>query len=224
MTALYYLHHVPESQRVRLALAYKNIAVDAKVPTFDDDAVFFALGRARQVPLLQLDDGTVLTDSLTILARMDALFPAGPPLCDAIDAAAWDALCRWRAHADPLLQRLYAAAAPAYRGVGDDAAALTAYRAATQARLGVTLEQLANDRYAAFAQLDALTRFKELARTLAARRFYTGAPSIADMLLAADLFPLQVLDGVSLPVDLLYYIARVEACCHATLGAGLLAA
>jgi glutaredoxin 2 len=49
-----------------------------------------------------------------------------------------------------------------------------------------------------------------------------GEPSIADALLAADLYPLQILDGISLPIDLMYYLRRVEETCATSLDAGLL--
>ena len=224
MTALYYFHHVPESQRIRLALGYKGVPYDAHAVAYHDDETFFNLGFARQVPILQTPAGTLLTDSLRILQTLDDEFPAKPIYRGAIDPAAWDALCHWRAAVDTLLQRLYALAAPAYRGIGDDALALTAYRAAVQTRFGMTLEELANDRYAAFAQLEQGALLKALAQKLARTQFYTGAVSAADMLLAADLFPLQVLDGVSLPIDLMYYIARVEEVCETPLGDSLVAA
>ena len=224
MTALYYFRHIPESQRIRLALGYKGVAYDAHAVAYHDDETFFNLGLARQVPILQTSAGTLLTDSLRILPMLDDEFPAKPIYRGVIDDTVWDALCHWRAAADTLLQRLYALAAPAYRGIGDDALALTAYRAAVQARFGMSLEELANDRYAAFAQLEQGVLLAALAQKLARTRFYTGVVSAADMLLAADLFPLQLVDGVSLPVDLMYYIARVEEACATNLRDDLLAA
>ncbi len=88
-------------------------------------------------------------------------------------------------------------------------------------RYGLSLEALANDRYAGYQQLERLSRLTELARHLSRNRFYSGAISIADLLLTADLFPLQLHDGLSLPVDLMYYLERVQETCGLDLRQGL---
>jgi glutaredoxin 2 len=117
-----------------------------------------------------------------------------------------------------VLERLWAAAKSAYR---DIAAALPAYKEEVRQRFGLTLEALASDRYAGFGQLSHLMRLRDLAKYLAERGFYVGQISIADLVIAADLFPLQLLDGVRLPIDLLYYFERVEDTCRTGLGEGL---
>lgn len=224
MPALYHFWSSPQSQRVRLALNYKDIEYEDRPLPYHDDETFFELGISRQVPVLQLDDGTLLTDSLTILRRIDELFPGTPGLVGGrIDEPAWHALIDWRERCTAVLERLYAPVRPAYCGIGDDETALRAYKAEVQRRYGMTLEELANDRYDGFAQLDRLTRLPSLARHLAQHRFYTGRESIADMVLCADLAPLQTLDGISLPIDLMYYLGRVAESCGTDLEEGLLA-
>lgn len=224
MTALFYFHSSAESQRVRLALAYKQIPFDARALAYDDDETFFELGIARQAPVLQFDDGRLLTDSFEILRTLDDGFPARPIYRGIVSDDAWTALKRWREEADTLFQRLYAPALPAYEDIGRAPEILAAYQSAAHARFGMTLEELANDRYAGFDQLVRRTRLPALAQHLARNRFYLGEPSAADMVLAADFAPLQLLDGVALPIDLLYYIERVENECGASLREGLLAA
>lgn len=224
MTTLYHFWSSPESQRVRLALEYKGIDYQDTPLAYHDDETFFDLGIGRTVPVLLFDDGTRLTDSIRILKGIDDLFPDTPPLvAGKIDAEAWKALLEWREHVDAILQRLYAPALPAYRGIGDEPEALTAYKAEVQRRFGMSVEELANDRYDGYGQLDRVTRLDSLARHLAERRFYMGEPSIADMLLAADLYPVQILDGISLPINLMYYLSRVEEICGTSLRDGLLA-
>lgn len=221
---LYHFWSAPEAQRIRLALSCKGVEFGDHPIAYDDDESFFTLGVARKVPILQLAGGELLTDSLDILWRIDHLFPNSPQLVTGvIDAANWQALIDWRRHADPILQRLYAPARPAYRDIGGSPEILAAYKVEIHHRFGMTVEELANDRYAGYAQLDSLTRLQALARHLAHSRFYMGPQaSIADMLLAADLYPLQLLDGISLPIDLLYYLARVEEETCASLQDGLL--
>lgn len=222
MTALYFFHSSPESQRLRLALGYKQVAYEAHPLPYDDDETFFELGIARTVPVLQLDDGRLLTDSLAALHDIDELFPDGPPLVTGrIDEDAWAALLDWRRSAEPVLARLYAPLRPAYAEIGSEPDTLAAYKSEVQHRFGMSLEELANDRYAGFEQLYAMSRLKALGAHLAKAGFYMGTPSIADAVLAADLYPLQLLDGVSLPLDLMYYFRRVEEACHCSLAEDL---
>lgn len=225
MTTLYYFYSSPESARVRLALNYKQVRYEPRPLSFDDDETFFELGIARQVPVLQLDDGSLLTDTLTILRGLDGWFPDTVPIFEGIvDETAWTALLAWRASVDTILQRLQAPALPGYADIGGSEDTRAAYKSLVESRFGMTVEELSNDRYAAFAQLDRLTNLNALARHLARNRYYLGVPSAADMLLAADLFPLQILDGVTMPIDLMYYLQRVEEVCRTNLREGLQAA
>ncbi len=189
---------------------------------YDDDQTFFELGTARHVPLLVLDSGERLDDSERILWEADRHFPRGEKLvAGRIDAAAWRALIDWRQRVNTILDRLYAPLRPAFRDVAADRDILTAYKADVTHKYGLSVEALANDRYAGYQQLVRLSRLAELARHLSRNRFYTGAISIADLLLTADLFPLQLHDGLSLPVDLMYYLERVQETCGLDLRQGL---
>ncbi|OOG24801.1 glutathione S-transferase [Thioalkalivibrio denitrificans] len=224
MTILYYFHSSPQSQRVRLALACKGVPFEDRPLAWDDDETFFDLGIARSAPVLQLDNTPLLTDSADILQRIDELFPGTPPLVEGrIHEAAWQALLDWRSSCDAVLERLYAPVRPAYREIGADAGHLAAYKEEIRHRFGMSLEALANDRYDGFAQFSRMSRLAQLARHLAANRFYMGEISIADMLLCADLYPLQLHDGITLPVDLMYYFERVETCCGVSPGDNLTA-
>jgi len=223
MAELYHFWSDPPSQRVRLALGCKQADYWDIPVAYADDETFFELGVARSVPVLRMDDGRVLRDSAEILWQIDALFPDTPPLVQGrIDEAAWQALLAWRQNADAILERLYAPVRPAFRDIGGDPETLAAYKADIAHRLGMSVEELANDRYAGYGQLDGLTRLKALGHHLAQRRFYMGEISIADMLLTADLYPLQVLDGIAMPIDLMYYLGRVDEACGSPLREGYL--
>jgi glutathione S-transferase len=214
MPTLYYFPHTPQAQRLRLALGAKAVELALRPVDWFDDETFFELGIARQSPVLQTADGALHTDSATVLERIDRLFPAGPVLRDgSIDTAAWDALLAWRAKVDAVLERLYVPLAAGFRGIGDNPEALADFKAGVRRRFGMSLEELANDRYEGFAQFARLSRLPELARHLSRERFYLGRLSIADCLIAADVHPLQMHDGISLPVDMLYYLRRVEEAC-----------
>ncbi len=214
MTTLYAFTHAPQAQRIRLAYGAKREPLTLHPTGWFDDETFFDLGIARQPLVLQDRDGRLRTDSVEILEDIDRLCPGTPALRDGVvDDAAWKALLDWRRGVDAVLERLYAPLAAGFRGVGDDAEALADYKATVQRRFGMSLEELANDRYDGFTQFTRLSRLPELARHLARERFYLGRLSVADCLLAADLYPLQMHDGIHLPVDMLYYLQRVEDAC-----------
>ncbi len=217
----YHFWFEPVSERVRLALGAKGIAHERVIPDYDDDETFFDLGVARQAPVWRWADGRVETDSLAIVRALDSDQP-DPPLFAPLQDGQWQALQAWRLSAADLLERLYAPVRPAYRGLGDHPSHLASYKASVAARLGASMEELANDRYGAYAQLDALTRFKDLGVFLAQHRFYAGAFSAADVLLTADLFPLQLQDGITLPIDIMYYFERVQDVCGVDLRDGLI--
>ncbi|MCA1792000.1 MAG: glutathione S-transferase family protein [Thioalkalivibrio sp.] len=224
MTTLYYFPHTPQAQRLHLALGAKRVPLDLHPVDWFDDETFFELGIARQSPVLQTADGTLHTDTTAVLAEIDRLFPGKPALREGIvDDAAWSALLDWRSRIDAVLERLYAPLAPGFHGIGDNAEALTDFKAGVRRRFGMTLEELANDRYDGFAQFARLSRLPDLARHLTRERFYLGQLSIADCMLAADLYPLQMHDGINLPVDMLYYLRRIEEACHVELNRDWLA-
>lgn len=207
----FYFESSVAAKRVQLALAFKRANVEVHALDYFDDQTFFDLGVQRKVPLLQLADGRLLQDSEQILWQIDELFPQSPALVnDCIDADAWQALLNWRSQADRYFQRLYAPLMLAYVDVGGNERSARDYTQRVQRQLGVSVEALASDRYALYAQLEALSSLKALARLLGQQKYYMPSLSIADCLLAADFFPLQLMDGINLPIDLLYYLQRIE--------------
>lgn len=211
------------AQRVRLALNYKGANFDSVALDRNDDETFFALGIAHAPLVLRMDDGMLHTDSVFILEHVDGWF-GGTPLFDGVIARdAWQALLDWRASVNAILERLYAPVLPAFEDVGKNEDTLAAYKAGVIRQFGLSAEALSNDRYAGYEQFAQMSRLPALASHLADQRFYIGGQlSAADLLLACDLFPLQLLDGVTLPLALMYYIERVEKACGASLREGLL--
>ena len=211
------------AQRVRLALAYKAVSHDCVALAQDDDVTFFELGIAHAPLVLQLEDGSLHTDSLTILKNLDS-WVGGTPLFEGIlDEPAWQALISWRMSVDNVLQRLYAPVLPAFQDISANELTLAAYKETVQQHCGMSVEAMSNDRYDGYRQLSALSRLPELAKHLGKNKFYSGGRfSAADLIIACDLFPLQLLDGVTVPMNLMYYIQRVEHTCGASLRDGLI--
>lgn len=218
---LYHFWSDTKSQRLRLALGYKKIDYDDRPLSFWDDETFFELGLARTVPVLKMPDNRLVTDVDDLLWHIDEYFSEGSPLVQGIiDKAAWQALLDWRANVDAVLTRMMAPALLNYTDVAEDEQSVKAFKRQIQEKYGMSAEALANDRYAAYEQFARMTNIKQLGRHLSENKFYMGKPCIADMLIAADLYPLQCLDGVSLPIDILYYLARVEKECNVDLQQG----
>lgn len=218
---LYFFWSSMAAQRVRLALGYKHINYRAVALSRDDDETFFELGMARQ-PFVAVMGEAVFTDSTTLLAELDGRVGGVPIFDGVLPSDAWAALLRWRDSVEHLLARLHAPVLPAFIDIAASEEAHLAYKADVERRFGLSVEALSNDRYDGYQQLSRVSRLPELARHLAREKFYFGGKlTAADCLLAADLFPLQLLDGVTLPVDLLYYLDRVEKACDASIREGL---
>lgn len=220
-TRLFYFPSDIAAKRVRLALGYKQVPYEAIAVAQDDDETFFDLGIARAGCVLVLN-GELLTDTIAILEQADRLL-GGPPLIDGVlPDEAWRALLDWRDSIDAILARLYAPVLPAYSDISASDATLSAYKASVERRLGMSVEALSNDRYDGFLQLAERSRLSQLAQHLAREKFYFGGRlTAADLIIAADLFPLQLLDGITMPLDLMYYFERVAQACRTDLRDGI---
>jgi len=208
---LYHCWSDTNSQRLRLALSYKQISYTDKPISRWDDEIFFELGVSLVFPILQMPDKSLLLNVNEILWEIDGIFPSDRMLVrNVIDEAAWNSLLEWREKVDAILTRLTAPALLNYIDIAESDDRVAAYKRHVQNAYNMSAEALANDRYAAYTQFAQLTNIVALGKHLTAKQFYMGAPSIADAVLTADLYPLQCLDGVSLPIDILYYLSRVE--------------
>ena len=137
-----------------------------------------------------------------------------------IDQIAWEAVLEWREKIDALLNRLMAPALLNYKEISDYSQNVEAYKRQVQQQYNMSVEALASDRYVAYEQFAQISHIHALGKHLSKNRFYMGQMSIADVLITADLYPLQCLDGVSLPIDILYYLARMEKICGVDLQQG----
>ena len=89
---LYDSPHAPNPRRVRIFLAEKGVSVprvfiDLAANRHKEPA-YSAINPLHRIPALELDDGTIITESIAICRYMEALHPA-PPLfgVGALDAA-----------------------------------------------------------------------------------------------------------------------------------------
>jgi glutathione S-transferase len=93
------LYEIPFStnvERVTLTLAFKGLSVEHVVVDPDDRSAIVALSGQQLVPVLELDDGTVIADSMAIMRRLDDDHLARPLWPDdASRAAEIDVFADW---------------------------------------------------------------------------------------------------------------------------------
>ncbi len=206
---LYYQPWRHEGSRLRLALAASHGPYETIALPFAADEVFFELGVGEYPALLQTET-KLYTDSLEVLQQFSDLCPASS--LATVSLADWQGLKAWHSANALLLERLYAPVALAAITFSEETARED-YKNAIVNRFGQSVEALANDRYEAFQQFARQSQLNALSQHLEKNRFYNGQCSAADCWLTADLFPLQFLDGISLPIGLRYYWQRVMAFC-----------
>ncbi|HCJ28991.1 MAG TPA: glutaredoxin [Pseudomonas sp.] len=83
---LYYYEHCPFSARVRMLLNLKGIEAEHAILPADDEQTITRLIGKHQIPVLVLDDGTPMADSMEIARYLDRL--DGKPLIREPDSAA----------------------------------------------------------------------------------------------------------------------------------------
>jgi glutaredoxin 2 len=223
MIKLYHRWSSMPAQQVRLAFAYKGVEVETIALPQTDDNIWFELGHARADLALQIPSHALQTDVMHILTQLDDLVGGTPILNGIVSVDAWQALGAWRDGITHLRNRLYAPVLPAFSDIGGDEADLAHYKAQVQHQYGMSVEALSNDRYDGYQQLASIAHLNALGKHLSQQRFYLkNTLSACDIIIASDLFPLQLLDGVTLPLDLMYYIQRVETACNTSLRTGLI--
>jgi glutaredoxin 2 len=220
MATLYHYPFCPPAQRVRLALGAKGHPAEVVALPYTDLETPIELAGRKQLPIFVTDDGEALLESDTILRRIEAEVPE-PPLFDgAIDGDDYQALKAWMADFDPLVDRLRGPTQLGYAGLGDDEQAAEYFRRQLETRTGIQIEELVNARYADYLDFEAGAELKRFANVLAKSRFFSGRLSVADLYIVSEWGFLRWVDGISPPLDLLYYFARVEEACGVKLASG----
>ncbi|WP_308388118.1 glutathione S-transferase [Acidithiobacillus sp. AMEEHan] len=216
---LYFHWSDPQALRLRLLLGAKGCSYRAEARPLQDLASAFDLGYSR-LPVLQMGEQR-WTGELSELPDLDAALGGESLYSGIVEAAEWQAFCQWRQDLDALLQRLVVPVQPAFPEISDDPEDLAYFRQESERLFAQSLEALANDRYGGYQQLAQRGRLTALARLLAKQRFYLGRLSLIDLVLCADFQLLRLLDGVTLPFDLLYYFQRVAESCRVSLDSGM---
>lgn len=217
---LFHRWSAAEGMMLRMVLGAKGIAYESMACGLLDQESAFDLGYA-DLPILLWPNGQHQQGRIKDLEAMDQEYPQPFLLQGRIAPAEWQAFLTWRDNLTPLRERLIAPVLPAYAEIGGDAAATTFFRGECQRRFATSIESLANDRYDAYAQLERRGHLRELARRLAQQGFYGATLSLVDIVLTADLHLLRLLDGVTIPLDLLYYFQRVATACGVSLEDGM---
>ena len=220
MATVYHYPFCPPAQRVRLALGAKGRKDEQVALAYTDLETPIELAGRKQVPIYVTDEGQALLESETILRRIEAESPEPPLFEGAIEGADYEALKAWMAEFDQVVDRLRGPTQLGYAGLGDDAEAADYFRRQVETRTGAQLEELVNARYADYLDFEAGAGLKRFANVLAKSRFFSGQLSVADLYIVSEWGFLRWVDGVSPPLDLLYYFERVEDACGIKLASG----
>ncbi|MGC9239412.1 MAG: glutathione S-transferase [Acidithiobacillus sp.] len=215
---LYFRYADSAGLRLRLLSAWRGLTLRLEPRPLRDLTTAFDLGFA-DLPVLVDANDRCWTGDVESLPELDARLSTAPP--PPALGAEWPAFVAWRAELEPLRQRLLAPILPLYPEISADPEDFDWYRQECERRFGQGPEALANDRYGAYQQLERLGRLRQLSRILAQRKFYLGDASLIDIVLTADFHALRFLDGVTVPIDLLYYFQRVASLCGLSLDSGL---
>ncbi|HKJ88645.1 MAG TPA: glutathione S-transferase N-terminal domain-containing protein [Gammaproteobacteria bacterium] len=220
MPTLYHYPFCPPAQRVRLALGLKEVAAEQVALPYTDLETPIELAGRKQVPIYVTDDGEVLLESEAILCRIDREVPEPPLFEGAIEPDDYEALKGWMGGLETLVDRLRGPTQLGYSGLGDDEEAAEYFRRQVEHRNGAQMEELVNARYADYRELEAGAGLKRFGNLLAKSRFFSGRLSAADLYIVSEWGFLRWVDGVSPPLDLLYYFERVEEACGVKLASG----
>lgn len=70
---LYYYDHCPYCVRAEMAAYYKEVKLDKVILHYDDADTCIRLVKAKQVPILEFDDGSAMPESLDIAYKLDEI-------------------------------------------------------------------------------------------------------------------------------------------------------
>jgi len=211
----YHYPHCPFCQRVRLALAYKGVEYEDIVLSYADVETPTNLVGAKMLPIIDFGDGTVMPESLDLVAELEKRFPE-PALyfADTSEDLAWASraimsIPGWFDVALPYYLDAYAAHAEF------DEAGTAYFKDGKEAKRGVTFEQLkaaAPERYKQSIEAPLRAIAEKLNEGFVGEAF-----SAADCVLAADMFGMSLVPGVELPAGIESYLKSVEEVCGETL-------
>lgn len=101
---LYIYEHCPYCVRADMVARYREVSLQRVCLANDDEATPLALVGAKQVPILQFDDGHAIPESLDIVAALDPLGRSARRLRPALDPEPWlQPLTAVHTHLDCLL-------------------------------------------------------------------------------------------------------------------------
>ena len=207
----YHYPHCPFCQRVRLALNYKGLEYEDIVLSYADVETPTNLIGAKMLPIIEFDDGTVMAESLDLVAELEKRFPA-----PAYYTETTEMLVDWASKAVMQIPRYFDLTLPwhldAYADAGEfDEAGRKYFKEGKEKKRGITFEELkamAPEIYQASVLPHLLEIMEKLDGGFVGKEF-----SAADCVLASDLLGVTIVDGIDLPEAIADYVARVEDKC-----------
>lgn len=199
---LYIYDHCPFCVRARMIFGVRDVAVEEVVLPNDDEATPIGMIGAKQVPILQKDNGEYMGESLDIVAYVNELagFSALSPAREAIEA--------WLQNVNMTVNALVA---PRYVQVGlpefANQSAIDYFVQKKEFVYGNFAEHLAKtDEWLATIQQDLLV----LSELLLSENFANGEDlNLDDVLIFPVLRNLTIVRGIQFPSNVLNYLQNM---------------
>ncbi|EGV35433.1 glutaredoxin 2 [Neisseria weaveri] len=201
---LYIYDHCPFCVRARMIFGLRGMPVEKVVLQNDDEATPIGMIGAKQVPILQKDDGSYMGESLDIVRYVDGLSGKGP-LPEAVrpEIQAW--LDRVNAYVNKLVQpRMVLLDLPEF----ETQSAIDYFVGKKEKTINSFSENIAKtDEYLGRLNAD----LADLEQYVAGPQALNGSLSMEDILVFPLLRNLTVVKGLSYPAKVQAYVEAVSA-------------
>ena len=199
----YHYPHCPFCQRVRLLLKLLNFEYEDIVVSYADVKTPTDLIGSKMLPIVVFDDGAVMPESLDLMHQINqGKIPEGP-----LDFAS-SFVFQIPRYFDLILPWFVGN----YQEFQDFPEGATYFQESKESRRGMSFGELKAEAVDIYEE-NAEAKLIELVRNLKGDFLEGDQITLADLVLAADLNGLRLVEGITLPIGLLEYMRRVEEAC-----------
>lgn len=216
MIALYHYPHCPFCQRIRLFLGYKNIEYRSVVLPYSDKKTPQELCNSSTLPIMDFGDGLIINESLNIIREIENRFPHPIGFIGPVES-----VFQWSSMVMVSIPRYFDMLLPAYHKHSpeftENPADAEFFKTTKEQKRGKTFEVLRKESPEIFEH-NVLPVLQDIIEKVEEEFFLMGPTfTVADCVLASDLSGLRLVDEISLPHEIQWYIQRVEQKCQTVL-------
>ncbi len=210
---LYHYEHCPFCQRIRLFLGFKGIPYQKKLLSYADTKTQEMLTGMRQLPIMDFEDGVIINESLNILREIEMRAPHPIGFIGPVEPS-----LQWASQEAVTLPDYFSVLLPFYLqhytkefALHEDGARY--FQSSKEKKRGKTFTELEQEAPQLYEE-NIKAGLLDIAKIVDDQFIMGPTFSVADCVLAADLSGLRLVEGISLPNEILEYIHRVEARCN----------